>query len=106
MSVEYDIEFSGNSAVFSFDENDRYLNNLTITNTTTNNYQTAVLSTVGYPSASIIELGYRVDIDVNGEKIFQGDVARIQTSMVGERVDSYDLVGITSLLWQDIIIGT
>jgi len=88
---------------FSFDETGEYLTNLSITNATTNNAQTASMQIVSHPSASSVDVGDRVDIDINEESVFQGNVSRKEFEMKGSRLDTFELIGVTSKLWQNTI---
>ncbi len=105
MSVTYDVEtyhldYSDEDVFFSIDETDSNLVNLSITNTQTNNFQTGVVTISNHPSSSTITIGDRFDISINDDLVFQGNVANIRTTMEGVRVDQFELVGLTFLLWQ------
>jgi len=102
MSVTYDVTVTdiGGNDVFTIDETSGYLQNLTITNTQTNNYQTGNITIKNHPSSSSVNLGAEVSISINETKVFDGTVNRIMTTMEGIRIDSFDLIGLTSLLWK------
>lgn len=93
--------FKYNYDLFTLDESDMCISDLSITNATTTGYQTSTFTIFGHPSTSSLLINDIVEISLNDSIVFQGHINNISKTLEGTKISTY---GLSKDLWTPILV--